>query len=264
MLAVDGRADRREPSAVGTLRVAGVALLVAACGSSSSGGSGSAGAGGSSGTGGGGGSGGGTLSCSSIETFTGDGTYYAADGTGNCGFDASPNDMLVAAMNDPDYAGSLVCGACAHVTGPKGDVTVRIVDRCPECKHGDLDLSQQAFAKLADVSAGRVKISWQLVACDVAGPIQYKFKEGSNQWWTAVQIRNHRYAIGKLEFKNAAGKYVSVPRETYNYFVQASGMGTGPYTFRVTDVFGHALVDTGIPFEDGGVKSGAAQFPACP
>ncbi len=252
--------------------VLALAVLVAGCSSGSSGNAGASGNGGNGGSGGNGGgssggsggSGGGTAtSCSTAATFTGDGTYYNADGSGNCSFDASPNDLMVAAMNDPDYAGSALCGACATVTGPKGQVTVRIVDRCPECKHGDLDLSPQAFGKIADMSAGRVSISWQLVACDVTGPIQYKFKEGSNQWWSAVQIRNHRYAIDKLEFKDDSGKYVSVARESYNYFVQSSGMGPGPYTFRVTDVFGHTLEDTGIAFVEGGVKDGKAQFPAC-
>jgi expansin (peptidoglycan-binding protein) len=196
-------------------------------------------------------------------THTGDGTFYAADGSGNCSFPASKN-LDVAAMNDPEYAGSAVCGACAAVTGPKGSLTVRIVDRCPECKKGDLDLSAEAFAKIAEPKDGRVSISWKLVACDVSGPIVYHFKEGSNEWWTAVQIRNHRFAIAKLEYKDAKGAYVEVKRESYNYFVEPKGMGKGPYAFRVTDVMGHVLTDEGIAFVENGDSAGAAQLPACP
>ena len=58
----------------------------------------------------------------------GEGTYYGAAGSGNCSYEASPNDLLVAAMNDPQYNNSSVCGMCVDVTGPKGMVTVRIVD----------------------------------------------------------------------------------------------------------------------------------------
>jgi expansin (peptidoglycan-binding protein) len=229
---------------------------------SGSGGSGAAtGSGGSgAGNGSGGSSGGG---CTVGASETGDGTYYAADGSGNCGFDPSPNDLMVAAMNDPDYAASAVCGECVHVKGPSGEVTVRIVDRCPECKHGDLDLSPQAFAKLADPKLGRVTIHWTPVACDVQGPIRYRFKEGANQWWTAVQVRNHRYAIAKFEYQKA-GKWVAVPRESYNYFVEASGMGPGPYSFRVADVKGHVLTDQNIPLKVAAEVAGAAQFPGCP
>ena len=33
---------------------------------------------------------------------SGEGTYYDATGAGNCSFDPSPNDLMVAAMNAPD------------------------------------------------------------------------------------------------------------------------------------------------------------------
>jgi len=99
-----------------------------------------------------------------IVDYSGEATYYAADGTGACGFKASPNDLLVAAMNKSQYAKSW-CGQCVLVTGPKDTVKVRIVDLCPGCAHGDLDLSQQAFTAIASLSAGRVKITWHVVAC---------------------------------------------------------------------------------------------------
>jgi len=222
------------------------------------------GGGGSGGQGGGGGQGGSTpRSCSGEPKHSGQATYYDfADGSGNCGFDATPNDLMVAAMNQTDYAGSAACGACAHVVGPSGEVTVRIVDRCPECPQGNLDLSPEAFAKIAELGLGRVSIEWQYVPCNVSGPIRYRFKEGSNPYWTAIQLRNHRHAIAKLEFEKS-GTFVAVKREDYNYFVEASGMGAGPYRLRVTDVYGQSLVDEGIPLGDAKEAAGAAQFPAC-
>ena len=95
-------------------------------------------------------------------------------------------------------------------------------------------------------------------------PNCYHFKDGSNPWWTAVQIRNHRNPIAQLEYY-AAGSWVSVPRTSYNYFVQTNpGMGPGPYTFRVTDSYGNMLTDTGISPIENGTVSGAGQFPAGP
>jgi hypothetical protein len=117
---------------------------------------------------------------------------------------------------------------------------------------------------IADTILGRVSIAWQVVPCDVTGPIQYHFKDGSNEWWTAVQIRNHRYPILSLEYLNSQGTFQSVDRVNYNYFVQTSpGMGPGPYTFRVTDVYGHVLIDAGIPHAENSSVSGHAQFPSC-
>jgi expansin (peptidoglycan-binding protein) len=192
-------------------------------------------------------------------------TYYDATGAGACLFDASPGDLMVAAMDAPEFANSEVCGEFVSVTGPRGTITVRIVDLCPECQAGHLDLSREAFAQIADLPQGIVPITWQVVSPPVAGPIVYHFKDGSNQWWTAVQIRNSRNAIAKIEYLQSPNHWVSVPRMPYNYFVQTNpGMGVGPYTFRVTDVYGHVLSDSGITFIENGSRDGGGQFPPGP
>jgi expansin (peptidoglycan-binding protein) len=157
-----------------------------------------------------------------------------------------------------------VCGAYVRVTGPRGVVTVRIVDLCPGCHAGDLDLSREAFAQIANLSQGRVPITWQVLSPELGGPIAYHFMAGSSQWWTAVQIRNHRNPITKFEYWNG-NQWVTVPRVSYNFFVQTNpGMGVGPYTFRVTDMYSNTLTDSGIPFIESGTINGAGQFPPGP
>lgn len=195
---------------------------------------------------------------------TGIATYYSANGDGACMFGPSPGDLMVAAMNAVEYDHSAYCGATVLVNGPKGSIVVRIVDLCPECQAGHLDLSQEAFAKIADLPLGRVAITWQVISPAMSGPIAYHFKDGSNPWWTAVQVRNHRSPIAKLEFLNKSGIWVSVPRTDYNYFVESSGMGTGPFTFRVTDRYGNVLTDTNIPHIENGTVNGNGQFPLGP
>jgi expansin (peptidoglycan-binding protein) len=196
---------------------------------------------------------------------TGEATYYTfADGGGACLFDPTPQDLMVGAMNQVDYDGSQVCGECVSLTGPNATILIRIVDLCPGCKQGDIDLSPLAFSRIADTALGRVPIRWQVVPCAVAGPIIYHFKDGSNQWWTAIQIRNHVNPILSLEYLTGQGIFKSVNRVNYNYFVEQSGMGPGPYTFRVTDVYGHTLIDSGIVGGDNTSAPGHAQFPTCP
>ena len=107
--------------------------------------------------------GGGGADAGPVEEFEGEATYYDANGTGACGFPAS-NDFMVAAINDEQYS-KANCGRCGEVTGPNGKVVVRIVDKCPGCSSGDLDLSQTAFGKIAKLSAGRIAIKWHFVTC---------------------------------------------------------------------------------------------------
>jgi expansin (peptidoglycan-binding protein) len=200
--------------------------------------------------------------CDPAATHSGEGTYYDADGSGNCSFPATPDDLMVGAMNAVDYAGSAPCGACVRITGPDGSVDVRIVDQCPECPQGDIDLSPEAFAQIAAIEQGRVPIEWTYIPCPVDGPIVYHFKDGSNPWWTAVQIRNHRHAIASVEVREGES-WVDVPRLDYNYFVDDSGMGEGPLSFRVTDVLGNVIEDSGIPLLDDADAPGTMQFPEC-
>ena len=77
-----------------------------------------------------------------------------------------------------------------------------------------------------------------------------------------MQIRHHTHRIAKFEYEKD-GAMVEVPRLDYNYFVEETGMGPGPYHFRVTDVLGQVVEDEGIGFVEGGVVDGTGQFPPC-
>jgi expansin (peptidoglycan-binding protein) len=216
------------------------------------------------GCGGGGTAGADAAGCEPEGTHEGEATYYDADGSGNCSYDAQTSPpLLVAAMNTPDWDGSAVCGGCAAVTGPSGSVTVRIVDRCPECATGDLDLSPDAFDRIAERRLGRVAITWRFVSCEANGPVSYRFKEGSNPYWTAIQVRNARHRIAKLEGRAAGGIYRELLRESYNFFIGSPGLGEGPYDLRITDVYGAVLEDLAVPFAEASTVEGAANFLAC-
>lgn len=174
-------------------------------------------------------------------------TFYDADGSGNCSFERSPDDLDVVALAMPEYNESSACGACLQVTGPKGEITVRVVDSCPGCEGSgvNLDLSAQAFAKIAEPKQGRVKVTYRLVSCATSGNIAYHFKDGSSKWWTAIQVRNHRVPIQSLEYRKGAS-WVPMKREDYNYFVDASGVGDQPsgLTLRVTGTDGQVIEET--------------------
>lgn len=196
-------------------------------------------------------------------------TYYDNGYTNTCcNLDDIAAGYDVAAINEYDYNNGLMAGAYLEVTGPKGKVNVLVTDLMPyagnenNCTVGALDLNENTFAKIADRIDGKVNISWKVIAFPTTGPVQYKFKDTSSQWWCEVQVRNQRYPVAKCEIKNSDGTYTELPRKEYNYFAAANGLGTGPYTFRVTDIYGQVVEDAGIALTPGGIVNGHANFPA--
>ncbi|MDY7227469.1 expansin EXLX1 family cellulose-binding protein [Hyalangium rubrum] len=185
---------------------------------------------------------------------------FSTDGTGNCNFEPTPNSLIVAALNTNTYNQAAQCGACAEVEGPQGEsVVVRVIDVCPSCTENQLALSSQALGAIAPPESLQTTMRWRYVTCGVEGPVRYRFKEESGPYWTAVQVRNHRLPISKFEWQKD-GAWVEVKRESYNYFVETSGMGAGPVKVRITANDGQLLEDTLPSIAGGLVVDGAAQF----
>jgi len=194
-------------------------------------------------------------------THRGQATFYAATGGGHCSFDESPNDLMVAAVNMKDYARSAACGTTLKVTGPEGSVHVRVVDSCPGCRKGGLDLSPQAFKKIASLDDGRVDIEWEVVKGDDGDPVTFKYKPGSSRLWVALQVRDHALPIKKVEIKpEGTDEWYSTKRKVDNYFVQSKDMPNKPLDVRVTAVDGSQITDTLPPPKAGLVAKGDDQF----
>jgi expansin len=194
---------------------------------------------------------------------TGEATFYSDSTFGHCGFPTAQQQFYHGAMNHEDYDTAASCGTWVHIVGPLGEVTAFIDDECPECKKGDIDLGLRTFAVIGDLKDGRIPISWRYVEAPVTGSIQYFWKDGSSRWHIEVQIRNHRYAINKVEICVPPGNWIDMPRLTYNFFVLGGGVGAlpGPYTLRVTDIFGQQLIDSNVTLTAEQVVDGKANFP---
>lgn len=206
------------------------------------------------------------VACTGRVSGAGDGTSYPyAPGSGSCSFTDDTHPM-VAAINSADYAGAKMCGQCVRVTGPRGSVDVRIVDQCPGCAPGDIDLNAAAFASIADPAAGRVRVTWQTVACPVSGATGIVAQSGSNPFFANLQVRNHRYGIAKLEVQTASG-YVVAPRQTFNYFTLTAPTVpvplSLPLTLRLTDVHGQSVSQSVSTLAPDVLNVGTEQFATC-
>ena len=196
------------------------------------------------------------------DTHLGEGTYYggiAGTSGGHCSLPVAANNMMHVAMNAADYNGSSSCGACVEITGPNGTIIATVVDECPECAKGDIDMTEEAFSMVADVIDGRVDINWEYVTCDSANNISINFKEGSSVYWTAVQFRDIDHAVSKVEYQRNNGEWQDIARKDYNYFINAEGM-TSPMYLRATSVLGEELVFEAITLDTSKDYESALQF----
>ncbi|MCZ4122269.1 expansin EXLX1 family cellulose-binding protein [Streptomyces sp. H39-S7] len=193
-------------------------------------------------------------------TYQGVATVYeAGTGDGACSYGPS-DDMMIAAMNTADYETSQACGAHVLVRAANGaSVTVLITNECPApCAPRQLDLSEQAFAKLAPTSTGRIAITWSLVSPATPGTISIRYKTGSSPYWCGIQAIGHRNPLARLEVRTGSG-WRRLARTEYNYFLAADGNGCGG-AIRITDIHGEQLTINGIALRPEAVQATRVQF----
>ncbi|KOV74021.1 lipoprotein [Streptomyces sp. NRRL WC-3618] len=194
-------------------------------------------------------------------TYKGVATWYDTDGNGACLFGPS-SDVMTAAMNTRDYETSKACGAYVRVRAANGaSVTVRITNLCPgACRPGQLDLSPQAFAKLAAPVTGQIPITWTLVSPAKADPISIRYKDGSSKYWCAIQVIGHRNPVARLEVRTGSG-WVRLARTGYNYFLSEKGTGCGG-PIRISDIYGERVTTDALPVRAMVVQPTRVQFAA--
>ena len=193
-------------------------------------------------------------------TYVGVATEYSAgNGDGACLFGPAA-DMMIAAMNYTDYESSRACGAYVQVRAANGaSITVLITNECPlPCAPGQIDLSQQAFAKLADPKLGRIPITWTLVSPGLSNTVSIRYKTGSSQYWCGIQVIGHRNPVTKLEVR-VGGSWRPLPRTDYDYFLSTDGGGCGG-SIRITDIYGQQLTVDGVALLPNVEQQTAVQF----
>ncbi|RZT82935.1 expansin (peptidoglycan-binding protein) [Micromonospora violae] len=196
-------------------------------------------------------------------THTGKATFYDSEGAGgNCSNPAAPANRLYVALGPTEYAAGAACGGFVDVVGPKGTVRVLIMDQCPECEPGHLDLSREAFARIADPVQGLVPVTYRAVVNPpLPGPLTFRIKEGASQWWFAVRVGNHGNPLRSVEVRQGdSGPWQSAARQDYNYWLIPSGAGPGPFNLRVSDVYGNRVTVGGIRMAPGQVQNSAVRM----
>ncbi|KAI0156785.1 RlpA-like double-psi beta-barrel-protein domain-containing protein-containing protein [Xylariaceae sp. FL1272] len=97
-----------------------------------------------------------TTSSIANRSYTGDITYYEP-GLGACG-ETNTDSEDVVALSTADYDGN--CGKTITITKDGNTAQAKVVDKCPSCASGSIDVSSTVFTQLADLSVGRTTVSW--------------------------------------------------------------------------------------------------------
>ncbi|GAN11711.1 expansin family protein [Mucor ambiguus] len=106
------------------------------------------------------------------KSYSGTATWYSPKKNGGtqaaCGGKKISDDSEIVALNAPQYGkmskDSDWCGKEIEITGPKGTTKATILDACPECSHGDLDLTPVLFERVCgSKNKGVADITWKLV-----------------------------------------------------------------------------------------------------
>ncbi|RDU24074.1 Expansin-YoaJ [Anaerosacchariphilus polymeriproducens] len=181
------------------------------------------------------------------ETNYGYATYTGSGYSGGAALlDPIPSNMEITALNPTDYnrfgVKAALAGAYLEVKGPKGRTIVYVNDLYPEATKGGLDLCPTSFAKIGDMSAGKINVNWRIVKAPISGNVSYRIKEGSSQYWAAIQVRNHKYPVLKMEYLKD-GQWINMEKTEWNHFI-STNMGTRPVKIRMTDINGNTITDT--------------------
>jgi expansin (peptidoglycan-binding protein) len=84
-------------------------------------------------------------------------------GLGSCGQTSVDTDMIVA-LATPVAASGSHCGKQVHITASDGTTAqATVMDTCPGCAAGDLDMSPALFKKFNDLGKGVFDITWDFV-----------------------------------------------------------------------------------------------------
>ncbi|MEM6611238.1 MAG: expansin EXLX1 family cellulose-binding protein [Cyanobacteria bacterium P01_C01_bin.72] len=206
------------------------------------------------------------------QPYQGRATFFdaanPAGGLGNSGFDIPAPDQLhkVVAINNIQWNGSEASGAFLTVSGPKqregaAPIIVQVTDQLWERADG-LDMSAEAFAKVADPVDGIVNIDYQLVgpADDYVTAYGHRIGDGivvegiadSNPWYPTLRLNNHRYPVESVELIESDGDLIELERGSDNRFVlDESSPIYGAQDLLVTDIFGQQVILDDVNISNG-------------
>ncbi|KAK6825603.1 hypothetical protein PG987_013097 [Apiospora arundinis] len=195
---------------------------------------------------------------------TGTSTFYGGNlQGGTCSFSTYtlPAGIYGTAFSGSAWNSGAKCGSCLEVTAKGKTIKVMVVDKCPECEPGHLDLFENAWKALSPGSSDPMTTSWTEVECGITSPLVLHNKSGTSPYWFSMQVINANEAVTKLEVSTDGGKtWQATKRQDYNYFENPSGFGAAKLTIRVTGASGKTVTVENVGVESDSQIKAASNF----
>lgn len=92
-------------------------------------------------------------------------TRQRSKGLGACGWTHNSGNPVVA-LSPAEYGydsnpnNAAVCGKWITITANGKTTAAQVVDKCPECVSGAIDVSPAIFDDIADLGVGRIRVDW--------------------------------------------------------------------------------------------------------
>ncbi|KAF2765800.1 barwin-like endoglucanase [Teratosphaeria nubilosa] len=186
------------------------------------------------------------------RSLVGDATFYGGNTAGGaCSFAnfTPPIGVFGTALSGNNWESAGNCGGCVKVNYSSKSITAMIVDECPGCGENHLDLFQNAFTELADISKGIIKVDWEYVDCpNITGPLKIHTKTGVSKDWFSAQVVNANRRTAKMEVSADGGStWMATTRRDYNFFEIPSGTQSDSAWIRVSSNMGEAVTVKNVP-----------------
>ncbi|KAK7920015.1 hypothetical protein PG985_008037 [Apiospora marii] len=195
---------------------------------------------------------------------SGTSTFYGGNlNGGTCSFSSYtiPSGIYGTAFSGSAWNNGAKCGSCLEVSAKGKTIKVMVVDKCPECEPGHLDLFEDAWKALSPGSSDPMTTTWTEVECGITSPLVLHNKSGTSPYWFSMQVVNANEAVAKLEVSTDGGKlWQEAKRQDYNYFENSSGFGAAKQSVRVTSVSGKTVVVDNVGVESDSQIKASSNF----
>ncbi|WP_433590592.1 expansin EXLX1 family cellulose-binding protein [Nocardia sp. CA-145437] len=182
----------------------------------------------------------------------GEARFYAFGPGVACSLPDLPPDGYYVGVPTSRYDGSAPCGSYVDIDGPLGSVRAQVVDRCPGCGPDQYDLSRSAFEAIADSVDGVAPVRISTVRDPNPAPeLFYRVQQSSSTSWIGILFSGTGNPLAQVALRPDSGGDYRPMRRGYDNYWTVSGMGRGPFTAQVTDIYGHVAYVPGVSIEPG-------------